>query len=334
MPNSSKRSARRGRKKTKQRILRWLVILSLLCAACFFLYRERRNSASSYPALPADAVPGISVTFLDVGQGDSTLIVCDGEAMLIDGGTPEHSSLLYSVLRREGIRSLRCVAATHPHIDHAGGLPGALQAARAQDALCCTTEYPSSAFSAFKRALEEQNTTLRVPAPGETFLLGSAAVTVLGPLEENEEMNNNSLVFRIRYGEISFLITGDCQAEEELSLLAAEKAGFLPGESTNGNGALRSTVLKVGHHGSSDASSREFLEAVSPAYAVISCGSGEENPYGHPHARTLEKLEERNVKIYRTDKDKDIRFLSNGHALTVLTGDAAAGKPDPDHIAD
>ena len=317
MPNSSDRPRpvkRYGKRRPgpARKILRVVFILFLLLAALFFLYRGSRRGSGGSSALPDSSAERLTVTFLDVGQGDSTLLTCGGEAMLIDGGSPERSSLIYSVLEKEGITHLKYIAATHPHSDHAGGLAGALSYAGADEALCSEREYDSAAFSSFLRALKINGVPLRVPEAGERLSLGGAEITVLGPLDNNELMNNNSLVFRIRYGDISFLITGDCQMDEEASLLSAEKAGMLPCP-------LKSSVLKVGHHGSSDASSFDFLEAVSPSYAVISCGTGEENPFGHPHERTLRKLEDLDVHILRTDLDGDIRFVTDGTALTAET---------------
>ena len=324
MRNSSDRPGRPRKYRRKKQpgpvkiILRVLFVVFLILSALYLLYRGRTQGAGAIPPLQENSPAGLSVTFLDVGQGDSTLVVCGGEAMLIDGGSPEYSSLLYSVLKSKGISRLRYVAATHPHSDHVGGLPGALSYADADEALCNTAEYDSASFTAFLNALRKKDVPLRIPQAGESFPLGSAEITVLGPLEHNELMNDNSLVFRIRYGDISFLVTGDCQMDEESSLLDAEKAGMLPCP-------LRSTVLKAGHHGSSDASSFAFLEAVSPAYAVISCGTGEENPFGHPHDRTLKKLEDLDVKILRTDRDGDIRFFTDGAALSVETGKKEPG---------
>ena len=243
------------------------------------------------------------IHFFDVGEADAALVECDGHFMLIDGGYPENSSFLYSWLQQNGIRHLDYIICSHPHVDHVGGLSGALQYASVGTAYCPVTEYNSRAFRNFVKYLASQGKTITVPSPGQTITLGSAAATFLGPVdmtlaEENE--NNGSLILRIEYGTTSFLFTGDAEKEEELSVLSA-------------GAELRSTLLKVGHHGSYTSSSKEFLEAVRPEYAVISVGK--ENDYNHPHDSVLKRLGQVCGTIYRTDLDGEIICRSDGKNL-------------------
>ena len=243
------------------------------------------------------------IHFINVGQGDSALIVCDGHAMLIDGGVKENSSLIYSYLKEHDVQVLDYIVCSHPHKDHIGGLAGALNYAKAQTALCPVKKYDSKGFENFKKYLDKQNISITVPEAGDVFALGSAECTVLGPVKAAKG-NNNSLVIRIEYGDTSFLFSGDAEYDEEHDMLAA---GY----------ELKSTVLKVGHHGSEDSTSYQYLYEVDPQYAVISVG--DDNSYDHPNENTLSRLRDAGVTVYRTDLDGTVICRSDGKTVTFST---------------
>ncbi len=245
---------------------------------------------------------GFEVHYIDVGQADSALVLCDGEAMLIDGGNVEDSSLIYTCLKNLSLDHLKYVVCTHAHEDHVGGLAGALNYAMADAALCPVTSYDSEAFDHFLSCLDEQGVSITVPKAGDHFSLGSASVEVLGPVNtEEEEPNNTSIVLRIVYGGTSFLFTGDAEREEEQEILGTGRT-------------LASTVLKVGHHGSENSTTYPFLREIMPEYAVISVGAG--NSYGHPAEETLSRLRDADVKVYRTDLQGDVVCTSDGSTVS------------------
>ncbi len=264
------------------------------------------------------------VHFIDVGQADAALVRCDGEAMLIDGGNAEDSSLIFSYLKNLGQDHLDYIVCTHAHEDHVGGLAGALNYATADAALCPVTSYDSRAFESFVKYLGRQGVSITVPAAGDTFSLGSASVQVLGPVSASDEPNNTSIVLRIVYGETSFLFTGDAEREEEQEILDTGRE-------------LASTVLKVGHHGSDTSTSYPFLREIMPAYAVISVG--QDNSYGHPTEDTLSRLRDAGVKVYRTDMQGDVICTSDGESVSfsvernadadTLSGAGAGGQQAP-----
>ena len=247
-----------------------------------------------------------TIHFIDVGQADSTLVTCDGHSMLIDGGNADDSNLVYSVLQRETDGHLDYVVGTHAHEDHIGGLSGAFEADTADVTFCPVTEYDSKAFRNFKARADERGGGITVPAVGDTFTLGEASVTVVAVNSVPEDTNNTSIVIRIVYGDTSFLFTGDAEQETEEKILETGQD-------------IESTVLKVGHHGSSTSTSQAFLDAVSPTYAVISCGK--DNSYGHPHSETLAKLSSAGVEVLRTDELGDIYCTSDGTEVTFSYGE-------------
>ncbi len=264
----------------------------------------KRPAPANTPAAEPDPtqVPAgeFSIRFLDVGQADAALITCDGKHMLIDGGNREDSSLLYSLLEKENITHLDYVVGTHPHEDHIGGIPGALERAAADVVLSPVTDYDSKAFANFKSAADA-NGGLIVPNAGDVYSLGSAHFSIVGANADPSSANNSSIVLRLMYGDTSFLFTGDAEREAEQVIL-------------NSGCALRSDVLKVGHHGSDTSTTYPFLREVMPQYAVISCGA--DNPYGHPDKGVLSRLRDAQVQVFRTDLQGDILCTSDGTTLT------------------
>ena len=244
----------------------------------------------------------LDVHFLDVGQGDSALIVCDGEAMLIDGGPSSASQMVYSYIRQQ-VEELDVVIATHPHDDHIGGLSAALNAVPVGVIYSPVSEWNSICWANMVKYAKGQGTPIVVPSEGDMISLGGAIVSIIHCWPDAWEENDMSIVLRVDYGETSFLFTGDAEIISEQMMLGDE----MP---------LRADVLKVAHHGSRYSSSPEFLAAVKPEWAVISCRAG--NAYGHPHEEVLQALSQ--ATVLRTDQMGTIVFHSDGVALSVETG--------------
>ena len=249
--------------------------------------------------LTATAQADLIVHFLDVGQGDAALIICDGEAMLIDGGPSSASQFVFTYIRQE-TDALSVIVATHPHDDHIGGLAAALNAVPVDVIYSPVSGWDSKAWQSLEKYAIAQGTPIVVPDEGDTFSLGSAEVTILHCWPEAWTENDISIVLRVDYGANSFLFTGDAEEMSEYMMLTD-------------NVSLKADVLKVGHHGSRSSSTTEFIEAVSPTFAVISCGA--DNAYGHPHEETLQTLA--NAQILRTDQLGTIVFHSDGTNLTM-----------------
>ena len=255
-----------------------------------------------------------SIHFFDVGEGDSALVECHGKRMLIDGGSPAYSSFLYSYLKQHGITYLDVVVNTHGHEDHVGGLACALNYAKVGIVYGTEEALDNRAFESFSKYVRQQGNLIQIPHPGDSFMLGDAEITFLGPVDHNlakENENNASLVLRIVYGQTSFLFTGDAEKEEEESIL--EKGGILP-----------CTVLKVAHHGSYTSSSEEFLKTANPKICIISVGG--DNLHNHPHDSVLRRIRKIGSEIYRTDLCGEIVCISNGKDVYIQTEKPISGQ--------
>lgn len=256
--------------------------------------------------LPISAFADLQIHFLNVGQGDCTIVLCDGESIVIDGGPASASSFVYSYIRNTlELQHIDYVVSTHPHLDHVYGLSSVLNAAPVDLVLTPVLEWDSKAFNSMVKYAEKQGAPLSVPQEGDTLRLGGATVTILHCWPEAIDYgrtNDSSIVVRIDYGQTSFIITGDAEDWSEYMMIDSGMN-------------LKADVLRVAHHGSSTASTLEFLQSVRPEYAVISVGK--DNGYGHPHQEVLDRLNEVGSKILRTDELGTIVMNSNGETITI-----------------
>lgn len=303
------------RKNKKSRQFSVVVCVLLMLAAAFFTAAPKMNlpfhvptwqelfGQSAVSLSEAERQP-LSVHFLDVGQGDSILIKSGDEAMLIDAGEKENGEKIVSYLKEHGVKKLKYAVCTHPHADHIGGMAAVLEGipaetvlmAKVPDGLLPTT----SAYKRLLSAIASSEAKASYAKAGQELTLGKAVFQVLGPVKTYEDLNNMSLVLRLTYGENSFLFTGDEESKAEKDLLKK-------------NAELKADVLKCGHHGSRTSTSADFLKAVSPKWAVASCG--ENNDYGHPHQETVKRLLNFGVNFLRTDQSGTVVIGSDGKKL-------------------
>ena len=249
----------------------------------------------------------VMVYFFDVGQGDSILITVDGKNMLIDGGPAAAGSALLGYLGSANITHLDFVVATHAHEDHIGGLIAVLESTIIVDTVLYNGyNYTSQTKQKFLTSAENHS-SLTLAERNDVYILSAAAnFTVLSPTQPHEfantDLNANSVVLKLQVSNVSFLFTGDATAAAEQSML---NAGL----------NVSSNVLKVAHHGSRTSTSQAFLDAVNPAYAVISAGV--DNIFGHPHEETVQRLIGKGVVTYGTYVSGTIVFITDGNTVTV-----------------
>ena len=219
-----------------------------------------------------------AVHFIDVGQGDSALLLSGGQAVLIDAGTAESGAAVVRYLEELGVTELYGAVATHPHADHIGGMAQVIEAFPIEHFYLGPETQNTATYSGMLDALEEAGVQPVIPADGDELVFDSgASLTFLGPADDvpKSNLNDRSLITLFRAGDQDVLFMGDAESAAEESLLAHHPA-------------LTCDVLKVGHHGAATSSSEEFLQAVRPSTAVISCGV--DNDYGHPSDQTLQNL--------------------------------------------
>lgn len=262
----------------------------------------------------------MEVHFIDVGQGDSTLIKCGKQSMLIDAGDDSKGTLLQNYLKKQGVRKLDYLILTHPDADHIGGAPVIITKFDIDKVFISNYEKDNKTYQKLIQSLDDKRLKYTTPRVGSQYSLGTATIIVLAPNHKYNNPNDASIAFIIQNGNNKFLFTGDAGEEAERDIL-------------NGKIDISADVYKAGHHGSKYATSRDFFQAVSPSYAVISCG--EDNSYGHPHAATLNIFRSNGVNVYRTDEDGTIIATSDGDKITFNVPASEtwkAGEPKPESV--
>ena len=257
---------------------------------------------------PGYAESGFDVIFLDVGQGECTIVKCNGETLVIDATTRDKGMDVQGALFKLDVDQVKMVVATHPDRDHNDYLDDVIRLYRPKTILLPPIEDKTSnkSYQAVISAAEETGVEKVYPFVGDTFSLGSATITVYGPHSVSfSEEDDWSLVLMIEYQGVRFLFTGDAEMRSEEAMLMYDD--MYP---------LKADVLKVGKHGSDNASSYDFIQAVSPQIAIISCG--EDNRYDFPNGDVIQNLLDAGVEDIRvTWKNGDIHLsVINGHLIT------------------
>ncbi len=307
--------------KLKQLLALCMAGMMTLCSGCSMEDAENFLTDAFHQAFGGENASntegaGCTVYFLDVGQGDSELIITDTTAILIDAGEQSAGDTVLADLQKYGVETLDWIICTHPHADHIGGFPVLLSYAAEYSDLAIENvmipELPDSqipttkTYENFLDGVEENGLELTY-AEAMTIDMGGASLEIIpSPGTNYSSLNDYSICARLTCGNTSFFFTGDASSPEESDLL-------------ENNSIEKTDVLKVGHHGSKESSTDDFLAALQPSYSIISCGA--DNSYGHPTSEALERLSTYcGEQIWRTDEDGTVKITSDGETLTISTG--------------
>ncbi len=279
-----------------------LIVLGLGVLGVWQFDRAVLGQVGGVAGSQGSAASLLTVAFLDVGQGDAIYIETpDGVQLLIDGG-PD-SSVLRELPRVMPWfdRSLQMILATHADKDHIGGLVDVLGRYDVEQIIRTENQSDTAVSSAFILLSSEEGALVHTARARDTIMLGaSTTLHILSPGEDTSEWESNtaSIVAQLRYGEVEFMLTGDAPAGIEEYLV------------TQYGSALRSDVLKLGHHGSDTSTATSFLQVVAPLYAVVSAGA--DNRYGHPHQEVVERVALAGSELVSTAMVGTIVFKSDG----------------------
>jgi len=259
------------------------IIVVLFICTCIQTYRISGKFLPTRELLTDTA----SIRFIDVGQGDATLIMTGTHSVLVDTGTNFSANALVTYLQTY-VGKIDYMILTHPHDDHTGGAEEILKAMKVNHIIA--PEIPNDNYYAYLNTLASTyKFTLHKATPGDIYTAGDITVHILAPIRTNyENVNDASIAARIETGGVSLLCTGDAEQIAEADILAAADPALLDCD-----------IYQTGHHGSSTSTSMEFYYAVSPDICVISCGKG--NTYGHPHSTVVSLIELSGAELYRTD---------------------------------
>ncbi|WP_252225464.1 ComEC/Rec2 family competence protein [Clostridium sp. ZBS2] len=276
-----------------------LSTFSLGCKQANAISTTNTNTTNTQVA----SLSNMKIHYIDVGQGDSELIQVDNKNILIDAGCNDSKALNY--LKSIGINKLDYVIVTHPHEDHIGGMTSVINNFEIGEFYAPKVNHTTKTFENMVKSLQNKCLKITAPKVGDTLTIGNATMQFLAPNSDKyEDLNNYSIVTRLKYGNKAFIFTGDAESLSEGEILAKQLD-------------IQSDVLKLGHHGSYSSTSNEFLNKVNPKYAIVSCGKN--NDYGHPHKETTDKLNKKGIEIFRTDTNGTIIATCDGNNISFNT---------------
>ena len=295
---------RRKRKKNVDGTIKAIVFIICILGAVITYASQDSNNVNEVTTQVngtiLDAKGELFIYYFDVGQADSELLINDGKTMLIDAGNNEDGEILVNKIKELGITKLDYVVGTHAHEDHIGGMDDIIENFEIGNVFLPEAISTSKTYEDVLDVIANKNLEISVPEIGDEIIVGTAVCTVKSIENNDNDLNNSSIVLRAVYGEKSFLFMGDLEESMEKKYVWE-----------------KTDVLKVGHHGSNTSSCEEFLNQVLPEISIISVG--ESNSYNHPGEYALKRLNKINTQIYRTDEKGTIKLISDGDIITIET---------------
>ena len=291
-------------------ILSKILFLIVIVGLCYYVITDESNIEENkiqkreveVQETVKETDSNLKVYFIDVGQGDCTLIEKDGQYALIDAGNNRDGKKLVEYFKSLGIEKFKYVIGTHPHEDHIGGMDNIIKSFNIEHYLMPDLITPTPTFEEVLTQLENKNIKYEVPEIDSTFKLSDAKFTTIFIDNNEEDMNNSSIVLKLTYKNINYLFMADAEKKVESQIL---------------NKDIKSNVLRVGHHGTKYATTKEFLKAVNPEYSVISVGKN--NDYGFPKEEVLNRIKNSGSRLYRTDTRGTIISITDGANITFET---------------
>lgn len=278
------------------------LVFSIFAAGCGFLQQATQTQGQP------QAAGKLEIKMLDIGQGDAILIRTPVQTVLVDTGDVDQRENLVQILKREGVTTIDKLIISHPHADHLGGAMGVLTNFKVQSVYDNGQTTTTATYRKYIKKITEQKITYQQLLEGETLDFGEGVrFEVFSPskkeVQSEKDLNMNSIVGKLSYGEFSMIFTGDCEADREKAIVKRYST------------QLKSLILKSPHHGSKTSSNQAFLKAVAPETVLVSCGNG--NEYGHPHEPVMNRYKKMGLQIYRTDQDGTLTVVSDGKSYQV-----------------
>lgn len=302
----------------KQKNIKAIIIISIFIAACLSLlfinnYLGIEKIYQVFDKINSSEVErgnseyNMCIHFLDVGKADCIYIKCENKNILIDAADKDVSSSVTEYLCRQNVNKLDLVVVTHPHRDHIGQMEDIINNFKIDNFIMSDIPQeimPTSiTYKKMLEAIHNKNLKIKLAHAGEKFTLGNLKIDILGPYKQYDNLNNNSVVMRLEYGNENFIFTGDAEKEAENDMI-------------KNNFNLKASVLKVGHHGSNTSTTKKFLEKVSPKFSIISVGKDRNKL---PKENIIKRIKKSGSEVYRTDIYGTVILRTNGDGIDIST---------------
>ncbi len=273
---------------------------------------ELLEEISSVPVLTGEA----TFHFIDVDQGDATLLIGPDFTVLFDAGRHDREDVV-PYLRSVGVEKIDLLVGTHPHADHIGQMDKVMKAFSVKEVWMSGDSHSTQTFERVLNTIIVQEIDYYEPRAGEQFQIGSLALTVVNPVELTGDFHEGSISLVATYGEVSVLFTGDAEKQTEEAMLARKEP-------------IQAQIFQLGHHGSSTSNIKSFLEIVAPEVAIYSAGLN--NSYGHPHREVIERLSKMNIPVYGTIENGTIIIATDGRSYEMNATMKTKAEKQPESV--